>query len=698
MTSIVRLVTEQRNDLEDSYWSDGSSPRGRQNENRPHRNHETPFRMNSAPTRILGGNNFITNCDNNDSKMMEKAPKKEKKRLKTSKRLKIFGSMKKPNNDKKKNVDEPLLSSFAKAEKEPDFAYLGRRRFLRDVNGDSGKEMTRSLSMNHCQISNQSSNVFPHNWLSKNESHNDPQNCEWSDGRNIYPSKSVEFGHQNGMYHLPSQAQVERGRSLENHISQLIHRSPSTHRSQSVHRSPSTHRSQSVHRSPSTHRSQSVHRSPSTHRSQSIHRSPSTHRSQSVHRSPSTHQSPLTHRSLLGPNNASTISGGELDNNPLHFKPPQIKDRSRSRSTHRSVAASSYAASRSARSRSNPLFMSQSNEDDYADSNRNAKITRNRGRSLSSKRLNTTKGSRYQPLQHPHVTNGSPSQSAQHSLLTGGMMSDQALDGFNNNSCYPNSCDRPLYDCNQCGTFNHQLDASSDRNSYDMRELENNFEQKDFQLGHQFESTNQIPKNETLRYTSFDQINSQDLHDIKTNSSSSDDTTTQVSALSMASPSTASQRKFLLKGFAPDNNNNNSSLLLGPQKPVLEEGAKKKGRIFCNFTNMQLQESDSGEDSSEVSEGLCESIVELSVDVTNMLPATSSLSSNSTNGSNSEEDEEGTKEERYDENTQISAVTTPDSEDNDTFFIAKRFFSVIQCKISDCLVPVNNSPRSYVQR
>merc|ERR1719384_1524920 len=111
---------------------------------------------------------------------------------------------------------------------------------------------------------------------------------------------------------------------------------------------------------------------------------------------------------------------------------------------------------------------------------------------------------------------------------------------------------------------------------------------------------------------------------------------------------------------------------------------------------------DSSSDSSNSEDS---SIIELRIGTSNMLPNTSSLSSQSSDGHVSDEEEELEEEaeiEKYEdlEDESVLASTrkrTNKSEDGEHFATARKILSVMQGRLVECLLPHLNSPPHETQ-
>ncbi len=248
MTSIMRIVTEQRNELEDSYWSDGGMSTARR-ESYLANHHE------QNPLELLSGNTILANQD--DSAKLQtplKAPKKSKKRMKTAKRLKIFGSMRK-GNDKRKQ--KQISNSTSNDSRDWDFTTLGVRRFKDDERNDAIL-MSRSSPFDHGykpRYHNASQNRQVHQRDVFVEPNIERRRCNDSNHDLLNHSKSAEFVGGPQKFHLPDktfsrdQSQSTQRSSIrsDNAISRNVKGNIDMPYSKTVHKVRS--RSQSTNRS-----------------------------------------------------------------------------------------------------------------------------------------------------------------------------------------------------------------------------------------------------------------------------------------------------------------------------------------------------------------------------------------------------------------------------------------------------------------
>jgi hypothetical protein len=560
----------------------------------------------------------------NGENYLTKAPKKEKKTMKSSKRFKIFGSMRKPNGKRcgadtgtatdfidtgaRKTKTMPMVTATT-SDGSPkhktsdnnihnnekgvyDFSYLGHRRYLKDVIEQQSYEY---------EGTSESYEAVLHEQLLKNDSFNSAFRSS-IESVNSIQHRSYELDKHCDFLHR-TQSSREDHVSLDEdkyRVNTNRSRSQSTQRSNASRYGPQSQgyqndvimkdrgRSQSTNRFSSiSYNSSDQIKSP--HRCITIDRS----RSQSTHRSMalSNGQRPPTQRVIKNDSSASLST---------HHNP-------RNTVTHTSIGAKNASYSQ---------IIPQTNS------------------------LTPSAHDFFDGMNKKHVsaiTTPDLSRTIQTTSRTRGVSRSELLSTMANANQYPGH----LGFCNYQSNF-----GNGRRSNYVQKTLECN----------------------------------------------DDGASSQVSDLSMTSPTDASNKYFFNKMLAM-----NSCCRNGLDKS--SEAKLKTGR-FCAIS--QMIESDSDDDSSEDSSCKAEDdFVDITINRESLLQTTSSITTNSTHYTASDEEEEDSEEEQNLNEIHVLSEKVIENEGQQDQGIyakySKKLISAIKCTLSDCFVPLSNSPPSMEQ-
>lgn len=108
---------------------------------------QTPGNYRNLAPGILIGNTKLANCDHSELQTTLKAPRKERKPMKSSKRFKIFGSMRKADPRNKNANNHVGASHSVLEERQSDEHNLGRKQYLRDVGRDQSSEYQKITTL-----------------------------------------------------------------------------------------------------------------------------------------------------------------------------------------------------------------------------------------------------------------------------------------------------------------------------------------------------------------------------------------------------------------------------------------------------------------------------------------------------------------------------------------------------------------------
>ena len=172
-----------------------------------------------------------------------------------------------------------------------------------------------------------------------------------------------------------------------------------------------------------------------------------------------------------------------------------------------------------------------------------------------------------------------------------------------------------------------------------------------------------------------------------------DDSNSHVSALSMTSPTEASNKKTLNQMLSISFSDYENGTKNKSNTEYNEEEIGKPS-FFCGLpmkSNYQLdsEESSCGSSSEERSSSVAELILRDDV----LLPSTSSLTSQSTDVPNSDDEEE--EESSDDEARGGEEDSSCNNPSKTSIFEPRKILTAIQGKLSDCFLPVSKSPPSY---
>ena len=196
MAATTRLsMKEQRNELDQSYWSEFPLPNyvmeedGREKlESGDHKvNNSVEISDKYEVKGVLSANTFVTNCnDETDSQTPSKILKKTKKKITGLKRFKVFSSMKKTNEKKMDKI------------KTYDFGQLGNGGDSRSVSYEDNSY----LEMNEQLIKNK--DTFNSICLTEESTHSIPSNDYDTNNENMDDYSRVYFGRSRSQSTLQS--------------------------------------------------------------------------------------------------------------------------------------------------------------------------------------------------------------------------------------------------------------------------------------------------------------------------------------------------------------------------------------------------------------------------------------------------------------------------------------------------------------
>mmetsp|Transcript_19731 Transcript_19731/g.24339 ORF Transcript_19731/g.24339 Transcript_19731/m.24339 type:complete len:591 (+) Transcript_19731:68-1840(+) len=194
------------------------------------------------------------------------------------------------------------------------------------------------------------------------------------------------------------------------------------------------------------------------------------------------------------------------------------------------------------------------------------------------------------------------------------------------------------------------------------------------------------------------------LEENLSNSPFIEDDKSEVSVLSMSSPQT-SKTKTINSIIAPHDVSvafKTQEMQIGKQEKTPSLPLDRRSLFMCAFPDMHMVDMNSlDESSSDGSDSIDSSLLEINLEMPNVLPTTSSLTSYTTDGTRSEEEDDDKiyDDEDIDDDKnglEKDSQRSPSSANiGQKYFLRSKILSLIKGKLSDCFMPtVSNSPPS----